>query len=138
MPPDPIPATGDPHARVAGAQTRELFDEHSRMVYGLCRTLLRDPDDADDATQATFLSAYRSLLGGTVPLEPAAWLATIARNECRARARARMREPLPLLDGRHRPGRGARRRGRAQGERRGAPARNRRSAGEAAGGRRPA
>jgi hypothetical protein len=28
--------------------------------------------------------------------EPAAWLATIARNECAARARRRMREPLPL------------------------------------------
>ena len=121
MPPDPIPATGDPHARVAGARTRELFDEHSRMVYGLCRTLLRDPDDADDATQATFLSAYRSLRGGTVPLEPAAWLATIARNECRARApAAHLREPLPLLEADVALVSGARRRGRAQGERRAA------------------
>ena len=68
------------------------------MVYGLCRTLLRDPDDADDATQSTFISAYRSLLGGSQVREPAAWLATIARNECAARAHARMREPLPLLD----------------------------------------
>jgi Sigma-70, region 4 len=30
-----------------------------------------------------------------VPREPAAWLATIARNECRVRVRTRMREPLP-------------------------------------------
>jgi len=68
------------------------------MVYGLCRALLRNPDDADDATQATFVSAYRSLLGGGEVREPAAWLATIARNECGARARARMREPLPLFE----------------------------------------
>src|SRR2546425_9129774 len=35
-------------------------------------------------------------LGGAVPREPAAWLAAIARNECRARIRGRMREPLEL------------------------------------------
>jgi len=76
------------------------------MVYGLCRALLRDPHDAEDATQSTFVSAYKSLLGGTTPREPAAWLATIARNECAGRARARMREPLPLdeADVGHAPG----------------------------------
>ena len=95
---DPIRGTGDPHERVAGAQTHALFEAHSRMVYGLCRALLRDPDDADDATQATFISAYRSLLGGNDVREAAAWLATIARNECTARAQARMREPLPLFE----------------------------------------
>ena len=98
MPVDPSRSVGDPQTRVAGTRTAELFEEHSRMVYGLCRALLRDPDDADDATQATFVSAYTSLLGGGVVREPAAWLATIARNECTARGRARMREPLPLLD----------------------------------------
>jgi len=95
---DPIRGAGDPQTRVAGAQTAELFEEHSRMVYGLCRALLRDPDDADDATQATFISAYKSLLGGSEVREPAAWLSTIARNECTARAHTRMREPLPLMD----------------------------------------
>ena len=95
---DPIRSAGDPQTRVVGTQTAELFEEHGRMVYGLCRALLRDPDDADDATQVTFISAYKSLLGGNQVREPAAWLATIARNECTARARARMREPLPLVD----------------------------------------
>lgn len=95
---DPIRGAGDPQTRVAGARTAALFEQHGRMVYGLCRALLRDPNDADDATQSTFISAYRSLLGGSEVREPAAWLATIARNECTARAHARMREPLPLLD----------------------------------------
>jgi len=95
---DPIRGAGDPQLRVAGAQTHALVEQHARMIYGLCRALLRDPDDADDATQATFISAYRSLLGGSDVREPAAWLATIARNECASRAQARMREPLPLLD----------------------------------------
>ena len=45
---------------------------------------------------STSLSAYNSLLGGAVPRDEAAWLATIARNECRARIRRRMTTPLPL------------------------------------------
>ena len=95
---DPISDGGDPQVRVAATYTHELFEAHARMVYGLCRALLRDPDDADDATQATFTAAYRSLLGGNRVRDAGAWLATIARNECAARARARMREPLPLLE----------------------------------------
>jgi DNA-directed RNA polymerase specialized sigma24 family protein len=63
-------------------------------VLGLCRVLLRHRQEAEDAVQQTFLSAYRSLLNGVEPRYPAAWLATIARNECRGRIEARMREPL--------------------------------------------
>ena len=64
------------------------------MVLGLCRLLLRNTDDAEDATQQVFVSAQRAVLSGAVPREPPAWLAAIARNECRARIRSRMREPL--------------------------------------------
>lgn len=88
------------HARrgptVAGARVGALYERHGSMVYGLCRMLLRDPTEAEDATQQVFLDAYRSLLGGTVVRDGAAWLAAIARHECRHRARQCMREPLPL------------------------------------------
>ena len=67
------------------------------MVYGLCRMLLRDPDEAEDAAQQVFLSAHRSMLGGTEPKEPSAWLGAIARNECHGRIRARMATPLTLV-----------------------------------------
>jgi RNA polymerase sigma factor (sigma-70 family) len=67
------------------------------MVYGVCRILLRDPQDAEDASQQTFLSAHRSLLAGTRPQDPAAWLGTIARNECRERIRSRATVPLALV-----------------------------------------
>jgi RNA polymerase sigma factor (sigma-70 family) len=64
------------------------------MVLAVCRYQLRDPQAAEDAAQETFLSAHRSLLGGTQPRDPAAWLATIARNQChRTRRTAR---PAPL------------------------------------------
>ena len=66
------------------------------MVLGLCRLLLRDHHEAEDAAQQTFVSAYRSLLRGTEPRDPAPWLAAIARNECRARIRRRMRAPFTL------------------------------------------
>jgi RNA polymerase sigma factor (sigma-70 family) len=66
------------------------------MVVGLCRFLLRDPVEAEDAAQQSFVAAHHSLLRGSIPRDAPAWLATIARNECRARIRQRMREPLAL------------------------------------------
>ena len=75
-----------------------LFDLHARLVYGICRAMLRDRHEAEDATQQVFLSAYQALLGGAVVREPGSWLATIARNESRARIAAGMRRPLPVSD----------------------------------------
>lgn len=64
---------------------RELFEEYRRMVLVVCRVFLRDREEVEDAAQQTFLAAYQGLLTGNEPRHPAAWLATIARNECRAR-----------------------------------------------------
>ncbi len=89
---------GRPGAGAAAARTEELYGRYARTVSGLCGALLRNRAEAEDATQQTFLSAHRALLAGTEPREPAAWLATIARNECWGRIRARMREPLPTDD----------------------------------------
>jgi RNA polymerase sigma factor (sigma-70 family) len=91
-----LPSRPSPGA--AGARLAELYEGHARMVYGVCRLLLRDPDEAEDAAQQVFLSAYRSLLAGTEPRDPGAWLGTIARNEARGRIVTRMREPLALDD----------------------------------------
>ena len=63
-------------------------------MLGLCRVLAPSLQEAEDAVQQTFLAAYRSLLKGNEPRHPAAWLATIARNECWAQARRRKREPV--------------------------------------------
>jgi len=52
----------------ASARTDALFRAHHDEVY---RTLLRDlgsPADAEDGTQAVFLSAFRSLERGCAPL----------------------------------------------------------------------
>lgn len=92
----PSPSAGRRELAAAGTFVGELFAEYGRMVFGLCRMLLRDGVEAEDATQQVFLSAHRAVLAGLRPRDPPAWLAAIARNECRARIRARMREPLAL------------------------------------------
>jgi RNA polymerase sigma-70 factor (ECF subfamily) len=94
-PHDVLHPRGRPEDGAAVARTEELYARYHRTVSGLCRALLRDPTEAEDAAQQTFLSAHRALRNGSQPEEPAAWLATIARNECWTRIRTRMREPLP-------------------------------------------
>ena len=96
--------TVEPKDRAAD-ELAGLYRAHARLVAGICRGMLRDPEEAADAAQQSFLAAHRSLLAGTRPEEPAAWLATIARNECRMRIRKGMTAPLtlpldPELDGR--------------------------------------
>lgn len=81
--------------REAGRRVAGLFDEHGRLVLGICRLTLGDPGEAEDAAQQAFVSAYRALLRGTEPRDDAAWLATIARNECRQRLRRQALVPVP-------------------------------------------
>jgi RNA polymerase sigma-70 factor, ECF subfamily len=78
--------------------TEALYREHGAAVAGLCRSLLRDHGEAEDATQQVFLSAHRALLNGAVPREPLAWLLAVARNECYARFRERAVAPVPAAD----------------------------------------
>jgi RNA polymerase sigma-70 factor (ECF subfamily) len=93
-----ISLSGRRRQRAAEERISGLFEEHGRMVYGVCRLILRDPTEAEDAAQQTFLSAYRALLAGQEPRDPPAWLGTIARNECRGRLRSRANEPLTLVE----------------------------------------
>src|SRR5215813_9885933 len=82
--------------------TEALYREHGAAVARLCRSLLRDHAEAEDATQQVFLSAHRALLNGTAPREPLAWLLAVARNECCARFHQHSALPVPageVLDG---------------------------------------
>ena len=78
--------------------TEELYREHGAAVAALCRSLLRDGAEAEDATQQVFLSAHRALGNGSTPHEPLAWLLAVARHECYARYRRRAGSPLPAGD----------------------------------------
>jgi len=76
----------------------QLFHEHSGWLYGYCLRLLRSPEEAEDAVQATYLNACRSLGNGTRPRAGSAWLLHIARNVCFTRLRsARRREGVERI-----------------------------------------
>ena len=66
----------------------QLFERHSDLVYRYCLRMLGSREDAEDATQTTFIQALRALRRGVVPNFEQAWLLTIARNECKSRYRA--------------------------------------------------
>jgi RNA polymerase sigma factor (sigma-70 family) len=44
--------------------------------------MLGSREDAEDATQQTFLATYKQAQGGSPPAHPRAWLYTVARNRC--------------------------------------------------------
>ena len=80
---------GDPSRATAA-----LYRRHGATVYRYAWHMLGSREDAEDATQATFLAVHTALTGSTPVREPQAWVLKIARNECLARISARMRRPL--------------------------------------------
>ena len=70
-----------------------IYRRHRREVYGSVLRDVRDPDEAEDVTQAAFLNAFRAMRRGDQPEKPRAWLLTIARNVVRRRARLRAEGP---------------------------------------------
>jgi len=71
-------------------------------VFGLCLRILRESDEADMATQDTFLKAHQALSreDREMPRDPGKWLTRIAINTCLDRLRSRSwkfwrRRPAP-------------------------------------------
>jgi RNA polymerase sigma factor (sigma-70 family) len=64
-----------------------IYRRHVRDVYRYALAMLRNPADAEDVTQTTFLNAYRAYQRGERPREPQNWLIAIAHNVCRQRFR---------------------------------------------------
>jgi RNA polymerase sigma-70 factor, ECF subfamily len=87
-----------PESNGRSQNTEALYREHRAAVATLCRSLLHDRSEAEDATQQVFLSAHRALLNGAAPREPLAWLLVVARHECYARFRQRPVSPVPGED----------------------------------------
>jgi RNA polymerase sigma-70 factor (ECF subfamily) len=69
----------------------ELFNEHHRRIYLYCLRLLGSPEEAEDAVQATYLNACRSLMDGFEPEAAQAWLYKVAHNVCLTRQRSSYR-----------------------------------------------
>lgn len=82
---------GDPSGLAAA------YDKYAGDLYGYCQSLLRDPNDAADAVQDTFVIAASKLAGLRDPERLRAWLFTVARNECLHRLKSR-HAAAPLHD----------------------------------------
>lgn len=67
-----------------------LYDRHAPLVLSLCRRC-GSLSEAEDATQETFLRAYRKLDQLTEPAGFRPWLCAIARRVCAERYRTRAR-----------------------------------------------
>ncbi len=83
----------------------ELYARYRNRLHRYCASILRQPEDAEEAVQSAMLGAYRALAGGevrAVAVRP--WLYRIAHNQCigmlRRRA-ARPTEPLTGLEVQH-------------------------------------
>lgn len=66
-----------------------MIAEYGAPVYRLALSILRDPDDAQDAAQDTFILAAAALKQYQVGTNFKAWLLTITVNTCRKTLRKR-------------------------------------------------
>jgi RNA polymerase sigma-70 factor (ECF subfamily) len=74
-----------------------MYKRHVGDVYRYALAVMRNPADAEDVTQTTFLNAYRSFVEkGKRPEKPQNWLIAIAHNVCRQRFRQSARRPSEI------------------------------------------
>jgi RNA polymerase sigma-70 factor (ECF subfamily) len=75
-----------------------LYKRHVGDVYRYALAVMRNPADAEDVTQTTFLNAYRAYVEkGCRPDKPQNWLIAIAHNVCRQRFRQTARRPTEVI-----------------------------------------
>jgi RNA polymerase sigma factor (sigma-70 family) len=66
-------------SRLVASQLTTLYKRYHDDVYAYCRRRLRNKEEAEDATQVTFVKAFAAFRRGVVPDAEAAWLFTIAK-----------------------------------------------------------
>jgi RNA polymerase sigma-70 factor (ECF subfamily) len=91
--------TAVPQADSEATQLVGLYERHGPAILRFCAQRLGDRDEAEDATQVTFLRALRGLQRGTSLEFESAWLYKIAQNVClntqrSAFRRRRLEQPL--------------------------------------------
>jgi RNA polymerase sigma factor (sigma-70 family) len=82
-----------PLCEPSDAEFERLYARYARRVYRYALAVLRNPADAEDVTQTTFLNAFRAMRAGTEPELPENWLLRIAHNTCRTRFLRASRRP---------------------------------------------
>src|SRR5919202_1562377 len=94
----PLVPTMSPRAARDRAFER-MYRRYAQDVYRYTLALLRNPADAEDVTQTTFMNAYRAWARGEEVEKPQHWLIRIAHNAARTKyARSLRRVPEVPLD----------------------------------------
>jgi RNA polymerase sigma factor (sigma-70 family) len=98
-----VHAHADPPQSARDRAFERLYRRYVADVYRYSLAVLRNPADAEDITQTTFLNAYRAFRRGEEPRKPQHWLIKIAHNACRTRYLRASRRPneVPLEDSLH-------------------------------------
>jgi RNA polymerase sigma factor (sigma-70 family) len=89
-----VPAVGRADripAEPAAAAASDLFERYRARIYAYCLHQLSSREEAEDATQTTFMNAFRGLERGVLPESEQAWLFKIAENVCLSRRRTSWR-----------------------------------------------
>ncbi len=84
---------------MTGLTSTSVFEQHHEQIYRYILRLTRDPAEADDLTQETFLRAHQRLESLQEPAALATWLYRVATHICYDRFRQRSyRRPAESLD----------------------------------------
>src|SRR3954447_7513780 len=75
-----------------------VYDRHHRGILAFCRHILGSADEAEDAVQQTFTSAFYGLGSSSREVRLKPWLYTIARNRCVSILRGRREQPAAIAD----------------------------------------
>lgn len=71
----------------------ELFRRYQNIIWRVCYSYMRNPQDAEDLTQEVFLRVYRSLPSFEGRSALKTWIYRIAANTCHNEIRRRKRRP---------------------------------------------
>lgn len=71
---------------------QRLYQNTDKTIYGFILSILRNPQDAEEIMQETYLKIWTSAAGYKSQGEPLAWMFTIARNLCYMKFRDQKRE----------------------------------------------
>ena len=76
----------------------EIVRRWERRIYSLCYGMLSNAEDARDAAQETFISAYKAIGGFRGDARVSSWLHRIAVNQCLTRMRRTKARPEGRID----------------------------------------
>ncbi len=77
---------------------RGLYETAARTIYAYALSILQNPQDAEEAMQDTFITAWTQCGAYEPAGKPLAWLFTIARNRCYAYLRRQSAHPAVSLE----------------------------------------